>query len=562
MVKIKVANAIVKVMESEKTKFVFGLPGSPTLPLYDALYDSDIQHILVRHEQTASFAADAYAKITGEVGVCDASSGPGLMNLAIGIATSWIDSSSVIALTGERKLWTIGEGTFQYLDQLSIFRPITKWNTIISKANKTVDIMRTAYRNALTGRPGPVHIVLPQDILLEEIEGEIIHSLRAHRPTTVAKGDPEQIKEALKLLLKAERPVILAGGGCHYSTSKAHAELIKLAETLWIPVASTLNGRGSFPEDHPLSIGRTGVYSANYVHNFILQADVLLAVGCRFADLSTSHWKIINPETQIIHIDIDPSEIGKNYPVEIGIVGDAKSILNEFSKYLADSSAENKFRDSAWVKSLEKAKNKWLDEIQKKITSNAIPLKPQRVLKEIRKFFDRRTIFTLDAGEHKMLAATFLDIYEPGSWIQSGEFGPMGYALPAAIGCKVARPENNVVAIAGDGGFSMVLQELSTALQNELPIICCILNNNCFGSIKTNQRLQYRKRYISVDLLNPDFTKVAESFGCYGERVEKPSEIIPALKNALKASEEGLPAVIEFLTDPKEIPPRKIYVHS
>jgi acetolactate synthase-1/2/3 large subunit len=547
-------------MESEKTKYVFGHPGTQTLPFYDALYDSNIYHVLVRHEQTASQAADAYAKITGKVGVCDASLGPGALNLGIGIGSAWIDSAPMIAFTGDRQEEIIGKGAFQHIDVLSIFKPITKWSAVLS-SSKVYHTMRSAYRIALGGRPGPVHLVIPEDVLRKEVgEEEDKLTKKLYRSLSYPRADPELIKKASDILLQAERPVILAGGGCHYSPHGAHNELMELAELLRVPVACTLNGRGCFPEDHPLSVGRTGVFSARYVNKFVYQADVVLAVGCRFADLSMNHWKIISPETKIIHIDIDPSEIGKNYPVEIGIVGDAKATLSDLITALKQRLTTPRAKDTPWLQVLENGKKEWQNEINDKITSDDIPLKPQRVMKEIRKFFDRKTVFTLDAGEHKMLAAAngLLDIYEPGTWVNSGEFGPMGYGLPAAIGSKVARPNDNVVVIAGDGGFSMTMQELATCVKHNLPIISCVLNNDCLGVIKTFQRRNYDSRFISCDLKgsNPDFVKIAEAFNCYGERVEKPSEIIPALKNALSATKEGIPAVIEFITDPFEAPIR------
>jgi len=546
-------------MESE-TKYVFGHPGTQTLPFYDALYDSSINHVLVRHEQTASQAADAYAKITGKVGVCDASLGPGALNLSIGIGSAWIDSAPMIAFTGDRQEEIIGKGAFQHIDVLSMFKPITKWSAVLS-ASKVYHTMRSAYRIALGGRPGPVHLVIPEDVLHKEVgdeEDQLTEKL--YRSLSYPRADPELIKKASDLLLQAERPVILAGGGCHYSAHGAHTELMGLAELLWFPVACTLNGRGCFPEDHPLSVGRTGVFSARYVNKFVYQADVVLAVGCRFADLSMNHWKIISPETKIIHIDIDPTEIGKNYPVEIGIVGDAKSTLSDLVTVLKQRLTTSRAKETPWLQVLENGKKEWQNEIHDKITSDDVPLKPQRVIKEIRKFFDRKTVFTLDAGEHKMLAAAngLLDIYKPGTWINSGEFGPMGYGLPAAIGSKVARPNDNVVVIAGDGGYSMTMQELATCVKHNLPILSCVLNNDCLGVIKTFQRRNYDSRFIACDLKgsNPNFVKVAEAFNCYGERVERPSEIVAALQNALNATKEGIPAVIEFITDPFEVPIR------
>ena len=556
---MNVANLIVKILEYINTEHIFGLPGTQTLPFYDALYDSSINHVLVRHEQTASQAADAYAKVSGKIGICDSSLGPGALNMAIGIGSSWIDSSPIIALTGDRPMKTIGKGAFQHIDTVSIFRPITKWSTCLSEPSKTLHVFRTAHRIALGGRPGPVHIVVPEDILRTEIEENFEYvSKDMFKQLSKPKAAPKLIKKAVDMLLQAERPVILAGGGCNYSSPGAPQELMKLAELLWIPVACTLNGRGCFPEDHPLSVGRTGVVSARYVNHYIQQADVLLALGCRFADLSTNHWNLVNPETKIIQVDIDPSEIGKNHPVKVGIVGDAKSTLSDIISTIKKKIPRSQRKHTLWLQVLTKGKSAWLDEIKDKITSDKTPLKPQRVMKEIRNFFDRQTIFTLDAGEHKLLASTYIDIYEHGTWINSGEFGPMGYGLPAAIGCKVAKPEHNIVVIAGDGGFSMTIQELATCVKHELPVICCLFNNGCLASIKTYQRVNYESRFLSSDYINcnPDFANVAKAFHCHGIKVEKSSEILPALESALKTTYDGIPCIIEFITDPLENPIR------
>jgi len=555
---LKVAEGIVKALERLGVQIIFGIPGSQTCPLYDALYSSSIRHVLVRHEQMAAYMADAYAKFTGKPGICDGTGGPGATNLITGIATAWTDSIPLLAFTGQQPLSHIGRGAFQELDHVSIFKPITKWSTQLVKAERAVETVKEAYRIATWGKPGPVHVNLPLDIQIQSLTAEDAQilekwpfDLSPPRPS----GDLHAIKEATKLLASSHRPLIISGGGVHYS-GRAWKPLRALAELLEIPVATTFNGRGSFPEDHPLSAGRMGLHAASYNDDVLARADVILALGCRFASMSARGWRNINPNAALIHVDIDPGNIGRNYPAKVSIVGDVGKVLKAMVEEAERIKADNKERRE-WLDFLSNAKERWRESrwFTESSSEDAF-LKPQRVYMEIRRFLDRDTVFTLDAGNNKLWASTFLDIYEPCTWIQSGCFGPMGYALPAAIACKLASPSRTVVALCGDGGFYMSLHELSTAIQENAPIMVCILNDMALGTIKHRQRLSYGGRFISVDFHNPDFASVAESFGCKGLEAKTLPQLRSALKEGVEELKGGETVVINIYIDGDEpLPP-------
>ncbi len=554
----RIANGAVETLEKLGIETIFGIPGSQTGPFYDALYSSSIRHVLVRHEQSASYMADAYAKFTGRIGVCDGTGGPGATNLLTGVATARTDNSPIMVFTGQQAAQNIGKGAFQELDHESLFRPVTKWSRCLLKNESIVETLRKGYELAMSGRPGPVHIDLPVDLQTEVLNHEDERALGQKTfmlSPTVPAAKREYIRDAAELLVNSSRPLIISGGGVHY-TGRAWRELRDFAEYTEIPVCTTFNGRGSFPEDHPLSAGRMGVRAATYNNRVLAEANVILALGCRFASLSTRNWSNINPSAILIHVDIDPSTIGKNYPARIGIVGDAGKVLRtliEEAKSLRD--AETKKR-RIWLKFLEDAKTEWKNsEWSLKGSSGAEPLKPQKVFSEIRRFFDRRTVFTMDAGNNKLWASTFLEIYEPCTWIQSGSFGPMGYALPAALACKIVEPSRFVVAVCGDGGFYMSLHELSTSFQENIPIMVCIINDMALGTIRHNQQVLYAGRYISSDLVNPDFAAVAEAFGCCGLDVRTPSQLVSALGEGYRAVKNGQSSVIDIHIDREELLP-------
>ena len=556
---MRVSDLIVKFLEIVNVNFVFGIPGSQICPLYDSLYSSSIRHILVRHEQSASYMADAYAKFTGKVGVCDGTGGPGATNLLTGIATAWTDSTPVIVFTGQQSLNYLGKGAFQEIDHVAIFSPITKWSTMLIKPERTLEILREAFKAATWGRPGPVHIDLPLDVQNKHVDFNEEKDFR--RITDILSppnscGDSHAINRALKLLVESSRPVIIAGGGLHYS-SRACKELKELAECLDIPVATTFNGRGSFPEDHPLSVGRMGVHASSFNDRILAEADLIFAIGCRFAALSTRRWSNINPAAKLIHVDIDPRVIERNYPVEVGIIGDAKKVLEKLLEKAKELEDPGKERRREWLNFIEQAKDEWKRSSWFTKSSNDSPIKPQRVCIELRKACDRKTVFTLDAGNNKLWSSTFLEIYEPYTWIQSGCFGPMGYAIPAAIACRLAIGENerNVVAICGDGGFYMSMHELSTSVQEGAPILICIFNDGALSTIKHSQRDLYGGRFISVNLKNPSFARIAEAFGCYGLSVEKTSQLKLALEDGLRMVKNGETTVIDIKIDGEEVLP-------
>ncbi|HIE18118.1 TPA: thiamine pyrophosphate-binding protein [Candidatus Bathyarchaeota archaeon] len=555
---LKVAEGIVKTLEKLGTQVIFGIPGSQTSPFYDALYSSSIRHVLVRHEQMAAYMADAYAKFTGKPGICDGTGGPGATNLLTGVATSWTDSIPILAFTGQQPLSQVGKGAFQELDHVSIFKPVTKWSTQLVRAERAVEIAKEAYRIATWGKPGPVHINLPLDVQVQNLTGheeQLLEKWPFDLSPPRSIGDPHTIKEAMKLLISSSRPLIISGGGVHYS-GRAWKPLRALAELLEIPVATTFNGRGSFPEDHPLSAGRMGLHAASYNDEVLARADVILAVGCRFASMSTRRWRNINPKAVLIHVDIDPENIGRNYPAEISIVGDARKVLEKMLEEAERMKTENQ-RRREWLEFLNSAKERWRESrwfIESRPEDSS--LKPQRVCMEIRRLLNRDTVFTLDAGNNKLWASTFLEIYEPCTWIQSGCFGPMGYALPAAIACKLASPSRTVVALCGDGGFYMSLHELSTSIQEIAPVIVCILNDRALGTIKHRQRDSYGGRFISVDFKNLDFASVAEAFGCIGLEAKTLSQFRSALKEGIREFKRGNTVVINVYIDGDEpLPP-------
>lgn len=559
MSRYNAAEAIVNTLEGLGVKLIFGLPGSQTCPLYDALYSSRVRHVLVRQEQAGAYMADAYAKFTGEPGVCDGTGGPGATNLLTGIATSWTDSIPVLAFTGQQSLKHLGKGAFQELDHVALFRPVTKWSKQLLKAERAAETVKEAYKIATWGRPGPVHLDVPLDVQTQVLSREDQEKLEEQPIVPAAPrsaGEPASIKEAARLLIKSSRPLIIAGGGVHYSGEGAWKQLKALAEDVQVPVVTTFNGRGSFPEDHPLSAGRMGVHAPAYTDRLLAEADVILAVGCRFAALSTRWWSNVNVGAALIHVDIDPEIIDRNYLAKVRVVGDAAMVLESLLSEGKTFQKVGTRRRRDWLNLLGEAKECWERSEWFLRAHDEGSLKPLRACLEIRRCFSRDTVFTMDAGNNKLWASTFLRIYEPRTWIQSGSFGPMGYSVPAAIACKLAKPERTVVAICGDGGFYMSLHELATAVQERAPVVVCVFNDKALGTIKHRQRRFYGGRLISVELENPSFAKVGEAFGCVGLQVERASQLQAALKESLRAVKNGQPSVIDIHIDGDEqLPP-------
>jgi len=547
---MKGSEVMMKALEAENVKVLFGYPGGALLPFYDALYDSDFIHVLTRHEQAAAHAADGYARASGDVGVCIGTSGPGATNLVTGIATAHADSSPVVALTGQVPTKLIGNDAFQEIDALGLFMPITKHNFQIQKPEEIPETFRSAFEIAKTGRPGPVHIDLPKDtqeldVYLKKHPIPAKVNLIGFKPTKV--GHPLQIKKAAELISIAERPVIIAGGGVNIAG--ATEELIKVAELAKIPVCTTLMGKGSFPEEHPLALGMVGMHGTKPANYCVAESDVLIAIGCRFSDRITGDLKSFAPYAKVIHIDVDPAEIGKNIKVDIPIVGDAKIILKDLLIHLMKKDIKAKVEWMEYINDLKKTSMPMMD-------YDDIPMKPQRIVKELMgalKEIDpelKNSIITTDVGQNQMWMAHYFKANAPRSFISSGGLGTMGFGFPSAIGAKIARPDANVISVSGDGGFLMNSQELATIKDYEIPVVVCIFDNRTLGMVYQWQNLYYGKRQCQVHLgESPDFVKLAESYGIKGRRITNPNEIKEAFKEAISSDE---PYLLDFVIDPAE----------
>lgn len=546
---MKGGEAIIKSLQEQGVDVVFGYPGGVLLPLYDVIYDSDLKHILVRHEQCAAHAADGYARASGKVGVCIGTSGPGATNLVTGIATAYMDSSPILAIAGQVSTSLIGNDAFQEVDTLGITMPITKHNFQAMKADEIPRMIKSAFYIASTGRPGPVAIDLPKDVQEEEFnfDENIKIDLPGYKPTT--KGHPLQIKKASKLIMKSKKPVILAGGGIILSESSE--ELLNLSKVIKAPVTTTLMGKGSFPEDNPLSLGMLGMHGRKVANMVVDECDCLIVIGCRFSDRTTGNVEKFAPNARIIQIDVDPAEIGKNVDVDVPIVGDAKITMSSLIKTINNLKNKTGINDST---------KKWTEYISDfkinctpRLSFDDIPLKPQQVIKEIRNSIDYDTVVTTDVGQNQMWMAHYFTSKIPRTFLSSGGLGTMGFGFPAAMGAKVAKPESDVVAVCGDGGFLMVSQDLATIKEYDIPVVICVLDNRYLGMVAQWQKLFYDERMSHTHLGEvPDFVKLAEAFGVQGERVEKPGEMEETLKNALKSGE---PTLIDVIIDPHEILP-------
>ncbi|HID26779.1 MAG TPA: acetolactate synthase large subunit [Methanosarcinales archaeon] len=540
--KISGAEALIECLHEEKVDVMFGYPGGGVLPFYDALYDSDIRHILVRHEQAAAHAADGYARATGKVGVCMATSGPGATNLVTGIATAYMDSIPIVAFTGQVPRVLIGNDAFQEADITGITLPITKHNFLVQDSKEIPKIVKEAFYIARTGRPGPVLIDLPKDVTVEEIEFEYPKevNIRGYKPKY--HGDEFQIKRAAEAIMESNRPVIYAGGGV--IASGASEELKELAETIMAPVTVTLMGLGAFPENHPLSLGMPGMHGTKYANYAIQESDLLIAIGVRFDDRVTGKLDSFAPSAKVIHIDIDAAEISKNVPVDLPIVGDAKDILIKLLKRL---SKINKKSNIEWIKKI----NNWKKEYPLHYEYSESIIKPQYVVQQIYEVLkDKEAIIVTEVGQNQMWAAQYFQYTKPRTFISSGGLGTMGYGFPASMGAKLGCPEKIVVDIAGDGSFQMNSQELATVVKNDIPVIVAILNNGYLGMVRQWQELFFEKRYSYTNLENSvDFVKLAEAYGAVGLRVEKPSEVKSAILEAIKTEKA---TVIDFVVDKEE----------
>jgi len=531
------AKILIEGLQREGVETIFGYPGGVVLPIYDELYNAPIRHILVRHEQAAAHAADGFARASGKVGVCLATSGPGACNLVTGIATAYMDSVPVVALTGQVPTNLLGNDAFQEADISGITLPVTKHSYLVKDARDLSRVIREAFYIASTGRPGPVLIDLPKDVSTNQVEDrppEGPVSLRGYQPTV--KGHPRQIEKALDLIGKAERPVIYAGGGI--IASNASAWLVELAERFMIPVTTTLMGIGCIPCDHPLNLGMLGMHGTEYANFAVTECDLLIAIGARFDDRVTGKVSTFAPHAKIIHIDVDPAEIGKNKQIDVPIVGDAGSVLQAMLHKAKKGGREN------WIEKIKAWKKK--HPLRYKDDGK---LRPQFIIKELSDLLKGEGVIVSEVGQNQMWTAQWYCFRKPRSWLTSGGLGTMGYGFPAAMGATFARPGEQVFDIAGDGSFQMNIQELGTVSANKIPVKVAILNNMFLGMVRQWQELFFDRRYSYTELPPVDFVGIAAAYGVDGMKVESVDEVREALKTAIAA--DG-PFIMDFRIEREE----------
>jgi acetolactate synthase-1/2/3 large subunit len=532
------AQMVCESLIQEGVEVIFGFPGGAVLPLYDTLPQyPQLHHILVRHEQGAAHAADGYARATGKVGVCMATSGPGAANLVTGIANAHLDSVPIIAITGQVARPFIGKDAFQETDITGITQPITKHNYLVLEAASLPRVFKEAFYLAKSGRPGPLLIDIPRDVFIDQAEFNYPSNvdLPGYKPTL--QGHPAQIKKAAKLINEAQRPLIIAGRGI--IISGAYAELKELVEKAQVPVVTTLLGISCFPESHVLSYGMIGMHGMAYANFAVDAADLIIAIGMRFDDRATAKVSAFAPHAKIIHIDIDPAEIGKNVRVDVPIVGDARAVLQELNKLITSTEHID------WVRQLDD----WRREHPSTNIRDTQQLLPQYVIHKIYEVTRGEAIIVTGVGQNQMWSAQHYWYNKPNSLISSGGLGTMGFELPAALGVKIGRPDDIVWCIAGDGGFQMTIQELATIVQEKAAVKIAILDNGYLGMVRQWQELFYRKRYVATPLSGPDFVKIAEAYGFPGLRVKHKEEVVPAIE---KAMEEPGPFLIDFVIEPEE----------
>ena len=535
--------ALMKALEKEGVKEVFGLPGGANLPMYDELFKSNIRHILVRHEQSAAHMADGYGRVSRKPGVCFATSGPGATNLLTGIATAQADSAPLIAVTGQVPVKMIGKDAFQESDIIGMANPCVKYSFQPRDASEIPEIVRKGFYIASTGRPGPVLIDIPKDVQQNEAVMTFPEEfkIRGYHPWV----DPDiiQIEKAIDMLLSAEKPIILAGGGVIISS--AFAELQSIAELLMIPVVTTFKGKGSFPENHPFSLGPIGMHGHAEANKLMTEADCVLAIGTRFSDRSVGTFEEFEKRLKIIHMDVDPAEIGKNQTTSIAVVGDVQATLRIMVKLLIQKSIK-KIEDTIWLKHVKEVKEYWRENL--KLPTGEMTA--AKILRKLREVLPKESITTTEVGQHQMWASLFFDVIHPGTFFSSTGLGTMGWGFPAAIGAKVARPDVAVVDIAGDGSFNMTENSLATSVLEDIPVIVFLINNFSLGMVAQWQRTFYDRRMIGIDLKNcPDYVKLAESYGAQGIRAQSLEELEKAIKVGLKSD---VTTVIDIPIDPEE----------
>ena len=539
------AQSLVRSLEHAGVDVVFGIPGGAILPAYDPLMDSKkVRHILVRHEQGAGHAAEGYAQATGRVGVCMATSGPGATNLVTPIADAYMDSVPIVAITGQVPSAAIGTDAFQEADIRGITMPITKHNFLITDPSQIPRAIAEAFHIASTGRPGPVLVDIAKDALqaMTTFDWPTHIDLPGYHPVT--RPHAKQVREAARMIVEAKRPVLYVGGGV--IKSKAHVELLRLAELTGIPVVTTLMARGVFPDSHPLHLGMPGMHGSVSAVGALQKSDLLITLGARFDDRVTGRLDSFAPDALVIHADIDPAEISKNRTADVPIVGDAKEVITDLIVALgAEHEAGNLGDYAEWVELLDHMKATY--PLGYDLPTDG-SLSPQFVIQRLGLIAGPEAIYAAGVGQHQMWAAQFVKYELPGTWLNSGGLGTMGYAVPAAMGAKVGRPDATVWAIDGDGCFQMTNQELATCAINDIPIKVAVINNSSLGMVRQWQTLFYESRYSNTDLHShriPDFVKLADAYGCHGLRCESADQVDATIEKAMAINDA--PVVIDFI---------------
>ena len=536
---------IIECLKKEGVDTLFYYPGGAVLPLFDEFINAPFRQILVRHEQAAVHAADGYARATGKVGVAVVTSGPGATNTVTGIAPAYMDCIPILVLTGQIPTLLIGNDAFQEADIIGITRPCTKHNYLVKDIKDLGPTLKKAFYVARSGRPGPVLVDLPKDVMASSAEFKYPDKvfIRGYQPTY--EGHPGQIKRAVDLILKSKRPILYAGGGI--ILSNAAKELTLFAEKLGMPVTMTLMGLGCFPGNHPLSLGMLGMHGTYRANMAVMESDLLLAIGARFDDRVTGKIESFAPHAKIIHIDIDPTSISKNVKVDLPIVGDCKNVLSKILSLFEEEDTDSfRLGLGKWYQCIDRWKN-----IHDMSYQQGEIIKPQYVVEKIYELTKGEAIITTEVGQNQMWTAQYYHFIKPRTLLTSGGLGTMGYGFPAAMGAQVAFPDKLVIDIAGDGSFQMNSQELAVVVQYQLPVKVAILNNGYLGMVRQWQEFFYGKRYASVSLegISPDFVKLAEAYGAVGLRATRPEEVVPILQQAFSTKK---PVIIDFVVDPEE----------
>ena len=540
------AEIIIECLKAEKIDYVFGYPGGAVLHIYDAFYkQEDVQHILVRHEQGATHAADGYARSTGKAGVVLVTSGPGATNAVTGIATAYMDSIPMIVITGQVPSHLIGNDAFQEVDSVGITRPIVKHNFLIKDVKEIATVFRKAFYVATTGRPGPVVIDIPKDITAEKTEFEYPAEIEMRSYTPTEQRNDERINAALDLITAAERPMIYTGGGVILGNGSE--QLRTFVRKLGYPITQTLMGLGAFPASDSQSLGMLGMHGTYEANMGMHHCDCLIAIGARFDDRVTGNLEKFCPDAKIIHVDVDPASISKNVKVDVAIVGDVVDVLDAFNAQLGTEPKINNGELEKWWAQIKE----WRAQDCLKFDRDSGTIKPQFVVEELFKITKGDAFITSDVGQHQMFAAQYYGFDKPRRWINSGGLGTMGFGLPSAMGVQLAHPDDMVACITGEASIQMCIQELATCKQYSLPLKIINLNNRYMGMVRQWQEFFYEKRYaMSYMEALPDFVKLAESYGHVGIKVEKPEDVRPALEEAFKQRDRLV--FLDFITDQEE----------